>query len=352
MVFNQIQRSVGLTFILLLMASPAWAEANLASRDRGRSAPAETESQQESVATAPNPQSNQLDRPATTVAEWLAQSTAALVQITGVQLNSTAQGLELQLETSGELSQPAATSIVGNALIVNIDNATLALPEGNEFQAANPIEGIALVTIAALPGNTVRVAITGSEAPPTAVVRTEAQGLVLSVNVGTETAETDEEAIQVVVTGDQDEGYNPSSATTATRTNTPLRDIPQSIQVIPQQVLQDRRVDRVSEALQSVSGVQVDDGFGGSLDRFNIRGFQSDVFLENGFRRSAFSSIGFADAELIEQIEVLKGPASVLYGNIEPGGVVNIVTEQPLSEPFYTFEASGGSFGLLVPALI
>jgi iron complex outermembrane receptor protein len=350
--------------MLLLMASPAWAEVNPASEETGRSAPVETKVQEEPVAITVTSQLSEenlseLDRPATTVAEWLAQSTAVPVQITGVQLNSTAQGLELQLETTGELSQSAATSVVGNALIVDIDNATLALVDGNEFQSANPIEGIALVTVTSLPGDTVpgalrdrvRVAITGTDAPPTAVVRTEAQGLVLSVSLGTETTETDEDAIQVVVTGEQDEGYTPNNATTATRTDTPLRDIPQSIQVIPQQLLRDRRVDRVSEALQSVSGVQVDDGFGGSLDRFNIRGFQSDVFLENGFRRNAFSSIGIADAELIERIEVLKGPASVLYGNIEPGGVVNIITEQPLSEPFYTFEASGGSFGFISPSL-
>ena len=51
---------------------------------------------------------------------------------------------------------------------------------------------------------------------------------------------TDEEAIEVVVTGEQDEGYNPSSAATATRTDTPLRDIPASITVVPEQVIEDR----------------------------------------------------------------------------------------------------------------
>lgn len=348
-VLNQIQRSVFLAFTLFLTASPALAEVNPAEQETERLDPTEIESK-EVVAITDVPQLNELEHPATTVSEWLAQS--APVQITGVQLNSTTQGFELRLETTGEAVQPASTSVAGNALIVNFENAVLELPDGDEFQAANPIEGVALVTVTSLPNNRVRVSITGSDAPPTAEVRAEATGLLLSVVSGAEgTAGAEEDAIQVVVTGEEDEGYASSDATTATRTDTPLRDIPQSIQVVPQQVLRDRRVERVSEALQSVSGVQADDSFGSTLDRINIRGFQADVFLENGFRRDAFSSIGLTDAELIERVEVLKGPASVLYGNLEPGGVVNIVTEEPLSEPFYTFEGAAGSFGFISPSL-
>jgi len=276
----------------------------------------------------------------------------SLVQIIGVQVNATEAGLDITLESTGQLKQPSP-SVVGNAVITDIPNAVLALPDGDEFQQANPAEGITLVSVTRLPGDRVRIFITGTDAPPTAEIRAEAIGLVLSIVPGAEAAAgTEEEAIQVVVTGEQaEDGYVAPDAATATRTDTPLRDIPQSIQVVPQQVLQDRQVERVSEALQSVSGVQADDSFGGTLDRINIRGFQADVFLENGFRRDAFSSIGLADAELIERIEVLKGPASVLYGNIEPGGVVNIITEQPLSEPFYTFEGAVGSFGFISPSL-
>lgn len=351
-VLNQIRQSALLAFFLFLPAAPAWAEADFPNGNLGRSEQVEVENSEEIVSETDILQLNELDHPATTVSEWLAQSNTVPVQITGIQLNSTTQGLELQLETTGELSQAATTSVVGNALIVNIDNATLALPEGDEFQSANPAEGIALITVTALPNNRVRVAVTGSDGPPSAEITAQAQGLLLSVAPGAAGAASNEEdAIQVVVTGEQAEGYAVDDATTATRTDTPLRDIPQSIQVVPQQVLQDQRVERLSEALQNVSGVQADDSFGSTLDRVNIRGFQADVFLENGFRRDAFSSIGLADAELIERVEVLKGPASVLYGNLEPGGVVNIITEEPLSEPFYTLEGAVGSFGFISPSL-
>lgn len=350
-VLNQLQRSAFWAFALFLTASPAWAEAGLSDEGIGRSEPIETENRAESVAITNIAQLSELDRPATTVAEWLAQSTATPVQITGVQLSPISQGFELQLETTGEPVQSAATSVVGNAFIVNIDNATLALPDNDEFQSANPVEGIALITVTALPNNRVRVAITGSSTPPTVEVRAEAQGLLLSVAPGAEgTAET-EEAIQIVATGEQEEDYAVDDATTATRTDTPLRDIPQSIQIVPRQVIEDQQVNRVSEALRNVSGVQTDDSFGGTLDRVNIRGFQADVFLENGFRRSAGSSRGIFDAALIDRVEVLKGPASVLYGNLEPGGVVNIVTESPLSFPQYILEGSVGSFGFLQPSI-
>ncbi|WAL61995.1 TonB-dependent siderophore receptor [Thermocoleostomius sinensis] len=337
---NQMQRSMVWMFVLGLVASPAWA---------GVQGVVEEANAESGILAADIPQLSTLEQPATTLEEWQVEIAQSLVQVTGVQVDITATGLDIILESTGQLAEPSL-SVVGNALIADISNAILALPEGNELQQTNPIEGVALVSITQR-SDGVRVAITGTVAPPTANIRSDGQGLVLSVAPGTEAAETNEAAIQVVVTGELDQGYAPSNATTATRTDTPLRDIPQSIQVVPQQVLQDRRVSRISEALESVSGVQADDSFGGTLDRINIRGFQADVFLENGFRRNAFSSTGLGNAELIERVEVLKGPASVLYGNIEPGGVVNIVTEQPLAEPRYQVEGEVGSFGLISPSL-
>jgi outer membrane receptor protein involved in Fe transport len=86
-------------------------------------------------------------------------------------------------------------------------------------------------------------------------VRAEAQGLVLSVTPGSEVDAAQDDAIQVVVTGEQEEGYVVDNATTATRTNTPIRDVPQSITVIPQQVIGDQQVTQISDALRNVSGV-------------------------------------------------------------------------------------------------
>ncbi|MEH1903717.1 MAG: TonB-dependent receptor plug domain-containing protein [Nostoc sp.] len=83
-----------------------------------------------------------------------------------------------------------------------------------------------------------------------------------------------DQPIELVVTGEQD-GYRVQDATTATRTDTPLRDIPQSIQVIPRQVLEDRNVKTVTEAVETVSGVtSADTVFNAPGGSYTIRGFE------------------------------------------------------------------------------
>jgi iron complex outermembrane recepter protein len=300
----------------------------------------------------PAPQLSELDAAATTVEEWLAQEASlaqSLTQVIGIQVNGTETGLEIVLETAeGQLTDPV-TSVVGNALIADFSNAVLALPDADEFSQATPVEGIAFVTVTSR-ANGVRVAITGSDAPPTAIVRAESAGLVLSVTPGTEAADTDDEAIQVVVTGEQEEGYNPSSATTATRTDTPLRDIPASISVIPRQVLQDQNTLRLQDALQNVSGVNRQGNFGGTdAGGYIIRGFAQEGNFRNGLPDNDFYSS--VDTANIERIEVLRGPASVLFGQVEPGGIVNVVTEQPLAIPYYSVGFSAGSEEFYRPSL-
>jgi len=129
-----------------------------------------------------------LDQPATTVADWMAQIEASQVQITGVRLEPTETGLSIVLETpDGDLPTPT-TQTVGNALTADIPNTVLALPEGEMFEQFGPVEGIALVSVMNLPDGGVRVSITGSDAPPQVEVSTEAGNLVLSVVPGVATA--------------------------------------------------------------------------------------------------------------------------------------------------------------------
>ena len=272
---------------------------------------------------------------ARTVDEWMAQiSQAAVVQITGVRLNETPEGIELVLETSGELEVPEP-SVVGSAAIADIPNAVLALPDGGDFLATAPAEGIALVNVINLPGDRVRVAITGADAPPIVEIGVGDAGLTLSAMPGTEPAEDlGDEAIRVVVTGEGEDDYFVPNATTATRTDTPLRDIPQSIQVVPREVFEDQQITRLEEALANVSSVVPSSGvIAGGDAQFNIRGFEAPI-LRDGFRRfSGFED--FPETVHLERVEVLKGPASILYGEIQPGGIINLVSKQPLSESYY-----------------
>ncbi|MBE9112771.1 TonB-dependent siderophore receptor [Nodosilinea sp. LEGE 07298] len=282
--------------------------------------------------------------PSLTISDWVAQIEASLTEITGVRLEATEAGLQIVLDTAeGNLATPA-TQTVGNALIADIPYAVLVLPEGGSFEQFGPAEGIALVAVTNEPGDRVRVAITGTDAPP--VVAVTATGL--AVILGEAVVGAEDEAIQVVVTGEQDEGYNPSRASTATRTDTPLRDIPQSIQVVPRQVLEDRNVRSLFEAVETVSGVVDGADYNGSpAQNFIIRGFSQGGNFRNGYRdvnQYALTGVG-----TIEQVEVLRGPASVLFGAVEPGGIINVITRQPLSEPYYNLSFEAGNRELYQP---
>ncbi len=137
--------------------------------------------------------------------------------------------------------------------------------------------------------------------------------------------------------------YNVFNATTATKTDTPILDTPVSIQVVPQQVLKDQQAVQLQDVLKNISGVQFTPSSGNLVDGFVIRGFPIDdqSRFRNGRRFPGFFNTDLAN---IEQVEVLKGPAAVLYGRLEPGGLVNLVTRKPLDQPYYSLQQQFGSY--------
>lgn len=132
--------------------------------------------------------------------------------------------------------------------------------------------------------------------------------------------------IKVQSTRDLVPTYNAPTATTATKVEAPLRDIPQTVNVVPQQLLQDQAVRSMEGALKWVPGVGLSHG-DGQRDQVTIRGFTAiaDQFVD-GLRDDA---LYFRDLSNIEQIEVIKGPASVLYGRGSSGGLINRITKKP-----------------------
>ncbi len=152
------------------------------------------------------------------------------------------------------------------------------------------------------------------------------------------------EANPVQVTA-QRESYKISQTTTATKTDTPIMATPFSIQVVPQQVLKDQQAVRLETAVQNVSGVIVQSGANGDTsDSFVIRGFNIDSTYRNGVLGGGNTGLGKREMANVEQVEVLKGPGAILYGRSEPGGIINLVTKQPLSTPYYSIQQQFGSF--------
>lgn len=142
-------------------------------------------------------------------------------------------------------------------------------------------------------------------------------------------------------------GYRATRSATATRTDTALRDTPQSVQVVPREVLEDRQDVRLSDAIANVSNVQPGGTFQGRSDTFVIRGFRTQTYAVDGVLMSPANTFNVTQRDLadVERIEVLKGPASVLYGRGDPGGLVNIVTRRPTLQPSGDLTVQGGSYG-------
>ena len=321
---------------------------------------------------------------------------ASMTQVTDVRLNVKEGGVDIILETIDGHAPHVFTSQYGEAWVADVINAQLRLPDDGGIEEVNPTAGIETVSIQSLDANSIRIVVVGDTETPAGRAVVGDRTLTLNVGVPSSTSssnsmplvaseapdeaeiisdETDEavpdadvpavlrnsdtvnNAIRIVVTGEETgSDYFAPESSTGTRTETPLLEVPQSIQVIPRQVLDDQQVTSLDEALRNVSGI-TGSTVEGSGFRFSIRGFDRATVLRDGFNVSASDNFGrsgfqpLSDTANLEQIDVLRGPASILYGEINPGGVINLVTKQPLDEPLYEAELQVGSRGFLRPRI-
>lgn len=165
-------------------------------------------------------------------------------------------------------------------------------------------------------------------------------------SLSAESAETTEDSTQkletITVIGTRERPYRAFMAPAANKSDTLVKETPFSIQTVTRELIEDRGLTTLGGAVSTVPGVTSQVGWGGSNDRFRLRGFATSANLKNGFRRSVFAPVD--ELVNIEQIEVLKGPASALYGRFEPGGVVNIVTKKPLDKAQTDIDFTAGRY--------
>ncbi|WP_241024738.1 TonB-dependent siderophore receptor [Burkholderia sp. Ac-20365] len=144
------------------------------------------------------------------------------------------------------------------------------------------------------------------------------------------------------------DGYVPVTATTATKTDTPLIETPQSVSVVTRDQMTDQNVQSVPEALRYTAGVvsEIRGGSAAGAPYLFSRGFYLEQFLD-GSRLPSDVSFGYAipsfDPYGLERIDVLHGPSSVLYGQANPGGVANLVSKQPTTTPVHEVFFTTGS---------
>ncbi len=151
---------------------------------------------------------------------------------------------------------------------------------------------------------------------------------------------------------DPNDPYNPDyrreNLSTATKTNTPIMETPYSVSAVTNQVLKDKQVIRLEDALNTVAGVQASWTNGGTSDIFITRGFSNSNLYRDGFLLPDALSGGTSRLQTanLDHIEVLKGPGAVLYGRNEPGGVINLVTKRPQATPYHSIQQQFGSYDL------
>jgi iron complex outermembrane receptor protein len=137
-----------------------------------------------------------------------------------------------------------------------------------------------------------------------------------------------------------------------TKVNTPAMNTPVTTRMVTRQMLEDQQAVALDQALKNVSGVAVSGGgdaaLGNAFRQIVLRGFGTQNYFRDGFRVDSFglNFAGSSSAEManVETVEVLKGPAAILYGAVEPGGIVNINTKQPLAKPAFSLQQQIGSY--------
>lgn len=151
-----------------------------------------------------------------------------------------------------------------------------------------------------------------------------------------EPARIELQALSITDTADSEradgpvQGYKASRSASATRTDTAPHETPQSVSVVPKDVLQDTGATRLQDGLDYAGGVGRANNFGGQgLTTFTVRGFTTGEFYRNGFPINR-GYPNAPDANTVERLEVIRGPATSLYGRGDPGGTFNVVSKQPL----------------------
>ena len=170
------------------------------------------------------------------------------------------------------------------------------------------------------------------------------------------TPSSTEQTLPVVVVREKaDDAYDVNATPAATKTNTPILLTPQSVQVVPRAVLKEQSALTLTDAIRNVAGTGSDFGFNGSAQPLiMLRGFQTESMTAMG-TMSGMSTYYINGVKVkglpinmanVEAVEVVKGPASVLYGRSEPGGLINVVPRALSATPSFGFEQTLGQYSL------
>jgi TonB-dependent siderophore receptor len=140
-------------------------------------------------------------------------------------------------------------------------------------------------------------------------------------------------------------GYVAKRSATATKTDSSILETPQSISVVGAEELEARDVRTLEDAIKYSPGVRLTYGAAGDTRNawYGLRGFSTSAYYQDGLRLNGLNWSRL-DSSLLERVEILRGPASVMYGQAVPGGIVNMVTKRPREEQAAEIAVEYGSF--------
>jgi iron complex outermembrane receptor protein len=313
-------------------------------------------------------QLREIELPLRTAQKLVQAPAKEVVAVTGVKLTSIDGGIEVILETTqGEKLQPVNRS-EGNTFIVDIPNAQLRLPTGNEFRQDNPVSGVTSVSVTNLDANTIRVSVTGATSQPSVKLFESNQALIFSATLTPASPSTPQQPEKP----QQPETEKPSSETqpsqpttesdpdielivTATRTEERVTDIARTTTVITREEIE--RQTAVSRRLGDILSQKVP-GFAPSTNinrDQTLRGRPYGLLIDGVPQQSNsggqfLPNLSTISPENIERIEVVSGPTAI-YGQGGTGGIINIITRRPTEDELaitteigFSAAASGDAF--------
>jgi iron complex outermembrane receptor protein len=225
--------------------------------------------------------------------------------------------------SNSSMAQQANSNIQGTVKTADGTPAafiTVSLKGANKHTQTDEQGNFSLKNVAF--GNyTLRLSAIGIKAVEVPVALTTATYRVAPITI----AESASDLVEVTVSGYKSTNKKPA---TLGKVAIAPKDLPQAVQVIPTQVIQDQQADRLGDIMKNVNGVALGANRGSVGENFYARGYS--LGSNNVFKNGARTSIGGSpEASTLESVEVLKGSAALLYGGVTGGAVVNMVTKKP-----------------------
>jgi iron complex outermembrane receptor protein len=173
----------------------------------------------------------------------------------------------------------------------------------------------------------------------------------ISLSAQMKNSEADTIRIQTIEDVNLHKTGNPNKAKPlSTKSNLTIMETPQPIAIVTHEIIEQQQAKQLSDVIRNVNGIYLTSARGGSQDSFGGRGFTfgNDNIFKNGAR---VNSGVFPEVSGLERVEVLKGANAMLYGNVGPGGIVNLITKKPKFEFGGMVGFSAGSWNSYKPTV-